>query len=74
MANHKVYTCEFAGYWPVGAVAVVVATNANHALALMAAKLEDMGLSRNNTSLTTENLQELDTVTQGVNVLLDGEY
>lgn len=66
----NVYTAKFEGYWPVGAVALVVAEDANQALELLNKELLELGLKP--TEIEAVRLQNI--WTPRVDILLDGNY
>ncbi len=65
------YTNDFAGHWPVGTAAVIVARNADEAYELMTSKLIAMGLMKDGNEFT---LVEIATDVTSVTVLCDGNY
>lgn len=66
----NIYTVEFDGYYPVGAVALVVADDIHMALILVNEKLASMGLD----TVTTKEIKQQDTTTRRVDILIDGDY
>lgn len=69
----KTFAIQFEGYWPVGAVAIVVAEDKDSAVLLMRSKLNEMKLNPEQ-EITDEDITEIDPNTSGVYVLLDGNY
>jgi hypothetical protein len=67
----KVFSCQFAGHYPVGAVALVSAEDISQARKLMEDELKLIGLPQD---VTLDMLQEFGTDTQRVEILLDGDY
>jgi hypothetical protein len=66
----NIYTVEFNGYYPVGAVALVVAEDIDTALILINNKLKLMGFR----SVEKTDLKQQDNSTRRVDILLDGNY
>ena len=66
----NIYTVEFDGYYPVGAVALVVAEDIHMALILVNEKLASIGFS----TVTTKEIKQQDNTTRRVDILLDGNY
>ncbi len=66
----NVYTVEFDGYYPVGAVALVIAEDIKMAETLLNNKLQEMGLDL----ISYKDIKQQDTTTRRVDVLLDGNY
>ncbi len=69
----KTYAIHFNGHWPVGACAVVVATDEQSAKIALMAELQKSGLDKKNV-MDDLGVTELDTSKPGVTILLDGEY
>ncbi len=65
------YTFKFQGYYPVGAVGLVVADNLELAKALVHKRLETMGLKQ---ELKNSDFKLQDNSTRRVDILLDGDY
>ena len=66
----NIYTVHFNGYWPVGAVALVIAEDVDMALILINDKLKLMGLEK----VKKTEIKQQDTTTRRVDILLDGNY
>jgi Fe2+ transport system protein FeoA len=67
----KVFVCtDFVGQWPVGASAVIVATDAEEASLRLQAKLEEIGLTQD----ASFTLVEISTRIADVHILQTGEY
>lgn len=64
------YTIKFNGFYPVGAVALVVAETVDMAVILINKELRDMGLKE----VTSKNVKQQDNTTRRVDILLDGDY
>lgn len=68
----KVFTNNtFTGYFPVGGAAVVVADSSQEAVDYLNEKLVSMGLEGD---VKQEDMIELDTSSEDVVILLDGNY
>lgn len=68
----KVFTCTtFRGHWPVGTAAVVVAVDAAQAESALRKMLEKHGLPQDGEELV---MVEVDTRTEAVIILRDGDY
>ena len=68
----KVYTCTgFAGFWPVGTSAVVVADTPEGASALLNAALKERGLDGDSTAAS---MREVKTEEPNATILCDGNY
>jgi len=68
----KVWTCtEFAGHYPVGTAAIVVAETAEQAADELNRELRRRCLSG---AVTHEQMREFETETPGALVLADGDY
>jgi hypothetical protein len=66
----KIYTSnDFAGIWPVGTSAVVIAENEEEAIQYLADELKDRKLPQ-----AEFTIAELDTNTPGVLILQSGDY
>lgn len=65
----RVYASTHAGYWPVGAASVVVATSEDEARELLTAELVARKIEP-----VVFTLVELNTAERAVSVLLDGNY
>ncbi len=67
-----VYTCtSFAGHWPVGTAAVIIASNRPNAAKLLQKTLEKMGLKQ---QVEEEDLKYLRLDRAQAIVLRDGDY
>lgn len=66
----NVYTVEFEGHYPVGAVALVVAEDREMALIWVNKKLKSLGFEE----VELEKIKQQDTTTRRVDILLDGDY
>lgn len=65
------YSVYFAGHYPVGAVAIVVAEDKYDAKNMMEEHLKTIGLQQD---IAIENISLLNTYSKGVEILLDGNY
>lgn len=75
MSELKIFTCNtFAGHWPVGASAVMVADSAERAFAMLMGELSKRGLASKNDDLGVSDLVELDVSFESFLMLQDGEY
>jgi len=71
----KVFTfTNFKGHYPVGTAAVVVAKNLHDAAGLLNVELSEAGLPLVDPCDKDVNITQVDTTTQNVDVLLDGNY
>lgn len=66
----NIYTVEFDGYYPVGAVALVVAENIEMAEILINKELSSLGFY----SVDKADIKQQDNTTRRVDILLDGNY
>ena len=66
----NVYTAEFRGAYPVGAVALIIAEDKHMALILLNEKLKSEGFK----SVDIEDIKQQDTSTRRVDILLNGDY
>ena len=67
----KTYSCEFRGYYPVGAVALVIAESKLHAKVILENKLESIGLPQ---EISITEFKEIYSTNSDVIILLDGNY
>lgn len=67
---YRVFSVKFSGHWPVGACAVVVATNEAEAEEMFRAEWT----TRSSSSPNPVEVAEVDTSHESVTVLLDGNY
>lgn len=67
--NLKLYSCHFTGHWPVGAVAVVLASGPGDARKRMRDALTAEGLD----STQMLEFKEIDMRTAGAHILLNGD-
>ncbi len=66
----NVYTAEFRGVYPVGAVALVIAEDKHMALTLLNEKLISQGFEPD----ILGDIKQQDTSTRRVDILLNGDY
>jgi len=71
MNNMNVYTVEFDGYYPVGAVALVVAEDIDTAKIMVEKELANIGIPQD---VLVKDIKEQDTSTSRVDILLNGDY
>lgn len=70
----KLFSIEFKGYYPVGAVALAVAENRESADTLMRKQLEALGLDKEQILYIEELNIKIKNNKEQLIVLLDGEY
>lgn len=69
--EYRVYSVDFVGHYPVGAVAIVIAKDKQEATTMMERELAAVGLSQN---INIKDIQLINHTNKGVTILLDGEY
>lgn len=66
----RVFTAEFNGYYPVGAVSFIVAEDKQRALEIINKKLKTLSFDM----INIEDVIEQDVTKERVEILLDGNY
>jgi len=72
--NLQAWTVTFAGHYPVGACAVVVAETFGEAVTALHEELEERDLMGKNANLPINAFEPLDMTVAKVTVILDGNY